>query len=131
MIRTMYNLEKQDSKNIIKCSQIDNIQRENVLTMDEEKAVLKRAGQNVNLMYKQEATKIKANMEKLKNRKEVFDILDEKRALEKAIKKNTETYNNLSKENKEIYNKMKAEAETEAEQLKKASTESIKNSTAE
>lgn len=123
MIRTMYNLEKQDSKNIIKCSQIDNIQRENVLTMEEEKAVLKRAGQNVNLMYKQEATRIKSNIEKLKNQKEIFDVLDEKRTLEKAIKENTEKYNNLSKENKEIYNRMKAEAE----QLNRQSKEDIKN----
>lgn len=127
MVRTIYNLEKQDCKNIIKCSQIDNIQRENVLTMEEEKAVLKRAGQNVNLMYKQEATRIKSNMEKIKNQKEIFDVLDEKRTLEKAIKENTEKYNNLSKENKEIYNKMKAEAE----QLNKINIENKENKTSE
>lgn len=127
MIRTMYNIQKQKCDNIIKCSQIDNIQRENVLTMEEERAVLKRAGKNVNLMYKQEASKIKANMEKIQNEREVFDILDKKRALEKEIKKNTQLYNNLSEENKKIYNRMKEETE----QLNKVNTENKVNNKTE
>lgn len=119
MIRTMYNIEKQKAENIEECSQIDKIQRTGVMTMAQEKQIINRASiYSRNAMEKQ--AKI-ANEEivEIKREREVFDILDEKRRLDKYIKENTEKYKKLNEESKQIYEKILNEKE-KVEKIEKA-----------
>lgn len=112
MIRTMYNIEEQKNTNIIKCSQDDNVQRVGVLTFEQEKMMILRAGQTTRNSMEKEAKISQKEIVELKREKEVLDVIDEKRKLDKQIKQNTEKYNQLSEENKQLYQKIK-EAETE------------------
>lgn len=107
MIRTMYNIEEQESSNIIKCNQNDNIQRVGVLTFEQEKRMILRAGQITSKAMEREAKISEKEITELKREKEVLDVIDEKRRLDKQIKNNTERYKQLSEENKQLYQKLK------------------------
>lgn len=115
MIRTMYNLEKQKAENILKCSQIDNIQRIGVLTMEQEKQIILRAGKATRNVMEKEAKIVDKEIVKQKREREVLDLIDEKRALDKEIRKNNEKLKGLSEESKAIYERIKAE-ETQGKQ---------------
>lgn len=120
MIRTIYNIEKQKAENIEKCSQIDNIQRTGVMTMEQEKQIIKRASlYSRNAMEKQ--AKVADNeIAEIKREREVFDILDEKRRIDKYIKENNEKFKTLNEESKQIYDRIikEQEKETKNETLK-------------
>lgn len=119
MIRTMYNIEKQKSTNIIKCSQNDNVQRVGVLTFEQEKRIILRAGQVTRNVIEKEAKILQKEIVELKREKEVLDVLDEKRKLDKQIKQNTEKYKQLDEENKKLYKALEeAERETTKETTK-------------
>lgn len=117
MIRTMYNIEEQESTNILKCDQNDNVQRIGVLTFEQEKRMVIKAGQITRNSMEKEAEISQKEIIELKREKEVLDVIDEKRRLDKQIKQNTERYNQLSEENKQLYEKMK-ETETIKETIK-------------
>lgn len=107
MIRTMYNIAEQESTNIIKCNQNDNIQRVGVLTFEQEKRMILRAGQVTRNAIEKESKITEKEIVEMKREKEVLDVIDEKRRLDKQIKQNTERYKQLSEENKELYKKLK------------------------
>lgn len=119
MIRTMYNLNEQEAENIIKCSQIDNVQRVGVLTLEQEKQIIMRAGKTTKNILEKEAKIVEKEIVEQKREKEVLDLIDHKRALDKAIRKNNKKLQELSEENKELYNRIKQQQE---EQIKKAET---------
>lgn len=122
MIRTMYNIEKQKAENIEKCSQMDNIQRTGVMTMEQEKQIIKRASlYSRNAMEKQ--AKVADNeIAEIKREREVFDILDEKRRIDKYIKENNEKFKTLDEESKQIYEKIMKEQEKEVKTETKTET---------
>ena len=62
----------------------------------------------------------------MKREKEVLDVIDEKRRLDKQIKQNTERYKQLSEENKELYKKLK-----ETEKVKDTVKDTADNTTKE
>lgn len=113
MIRTIYNTDEQKPENIEKCSQMDNIQRTGVMTMEQEKQIIKRASlYNRNAMEKQ-AKVADSEIAEIKREREVFDILDEKRRIDKYIKENNEKFKTLNEESKQIYEKIIKEQEKE------------------
>lgn len=109
MIRTMYNLEKQKAENILKCSQIDNIQRIGVLTMEQEKQIILRAGKITRNVMEKEAKIVDKEIVEQKREREVLDLIDQKRILDKEIKNNNKKLQELSEESKAIYERIKAE----------------------
>lgn len=117
MIRTMYNLEKQKAENILKCSQIDNVQRIGVLTMEQEKQIILRAGKVTRNVMEKEAKIVDKEIVEQKREREVLDLIDQKRILDKEIRKNNEKLKELSEESKAIYKRIKAEEkQTQREQ---------------
>lgn len=119
MIRTMYNLDKQKAENILKCSQIDNIQRVGVLTMEQEKQIILRAGKTTRNVMEREAKIVDKEIVELKREREVLDLIDQKRALDKEIRKNNNKLKELSEESKEIYNRIIKEQEEQIKQAEK------------
>lgn len=117
MIRTMYNLDKQKAENILKCSQIDNVQRVGILTMEQEKQIILRAGKTTKNVMEKEVKIVDKEITELKREREVLDLIDQKRALDKEIRKNNEKLKGLSEESKQIYDRIKKEQE---QQLKQA-----------
>lgn len=111
MIRTMYNLEKQKAENILKCSQIDNVQRIGVLTMEQEKQIILRAGKITRNVMEKEAKIVDKEIVEMKREREVLDLIDQKRALDKEIRKNNKKLEGLSEESKAIYERIKVEEE--------------------
>lgn len=126
MIRTMYNIAEQKSTNIIKCNQNDNIQRVGVLTFEQEKRMILRAGQVTRNAIEKESKITEKEIVEMKREKEVLDVIDEKRRLDKQIKQNTERYKQLSEENKELYKKLK-----ETEKVKDTVKDTADNTTKE
>lgn len=126
MIRTMYNIKEQKSTNIIKCNQNDNIQRVGVLTFEQEKRIILRAGQVTRNVMEKESKIIEKEIVELKREREVLDVIDEKRKLDKQIKQNTERYKQLSEENKQLYKKLK-----ETEKVKDTVNNTVDNTTKE
>ena len=126
MIRTMYNIEEQKSTNIIKCNQNDNIQRVGVLTFEQEKRMILRAGQVTRNAMEKESKILEKEIVEMKREREVLDVIDEKRRLDKQIKQNTERYKQLSEENKELYKKLK-----ETEKVKDTIKDTVDNTTKE
>lgn len=122
MIRTMYNLEKQKAENILKCSQIDNVQRIGVLTMEQEKQIILRAGKVTRNVMEKEAKIVDKEIVEQKREREVLDLIDQKRALDKEIRNNNKKLQELSEESKAIYEKIKAE-EKQAQEKQKEITE--------
>lgn len=116
MIRTMYNLEEQEAENIIECSQIDNIQRVGVLTMEQEKQIILRAGKTTRNVIEKEAKIIDKEIVEQKREREVLDLIDQKRALDNEIRKNNKKLQELSEESKVIYNRIKKEQEEQTKQ---------------
>lgn len=116
MIRTMYNLNKQKAENILKCSQIDNIQRVGVLSMEQEKQIILRAGKVTRNVMEREAKIVDKEIVELKREREVLDLIDQKRALDKEIKKNNNKLKELSEESKELYNMIMKEQEEQITQ---------------
>lgn len=92
--------------NIISLPQLDNIQREGVLTMRQEKILLEKAGQLLTKTIDKNVQVADAEIEALNKEKEIFDILDEKREIDKIVKKNKEEFERLKKENGDIINKV-------------------------
>ena len=119
MIRTMYNLDEQEAENIIKCDQVDNVQRVGVLTLEQEKQIIMRAGKVTRNVLEREAKIVDKEIIEQKREREVLDLIDHKRALDKEIRKNNKKLQELSEENKELYNRIKKQQE---EQIKKAET---------
>lgn len=119
MIRTMYNINKQKPENILICSQIDNIQRVGVMTMEQEKQIILRAGKTTRNVMEKEAKIVDKEIVEQKREREVLDLIDQKRALDKEIRKNNKKLQELSEESKEIYNRIKKEQEEKAKQTEK------------
>lgn len=119
MIRTMYNLNKQKAENIIKCDQVDNIQRVGVLTMEQEKKIILRAGKITRNVMEKEAKIADKEIVEMKREREVLDIIDEKRKLDKQIRINNNKLKELSEENKELYNRIMKEQEEQTKQTEK------------
>lgn len=115
MIRTQYNIDKQKAENIIKCSQEDKVQRVGVLTMEQEKKIILRAGQITRNVMQKEAKIVDQEIVEMKREREVLDIIDEKKRLDKQIKINNKKLEELSEENKEIYKKIMAKTNTKKE----------------
>ena len=118
MIRTMYNLDKQKAENILKCSQIDNVQRIGVLTMEQEKQIILRAGKTTRNVLEREAKIVDKEIVELKREREVLDLIDQKRALDKEIRKNNNKLKELSEESKEMYKRIVKEQEELERQTK-------------
>lgn len=126
MIRTMYNLKEQEAENILKCSQIDNIQRVGILTMEQEKQIILRAGRVTRNVMEKEARIVDKEIIEQKREREVLDLIDQKRILDKEIKNNNKKIQELSEESKEIYNRIKEEQIKQAkkeEQIKQTKRE--------
>lgn len=115
MIRTQYNIDKQKAENIIKCSQEDKVQRVGVLTMEQEKKIILRAGQVTRNVMQKEAKIVDKEIAEMKREREVLDIIDEKKRLDKQIKINNKKLQELSEENKEIYKKIMEKTNTKKE----------------
>lgn len=95
--------------NIISLPQKDNIQREGVLSMRQEKVLLEKAGHLLTKTIDKNVQIADAEIEALDREKEIFDILDEKRVLDDFIKKNKEEYEKLKKERGEILSQIEKE----------------------
>lgn len=119
MIRTMYNLEKQKAENILKCSQIDNVQRVGVLTMEQEKQIILRAGKTTRNVMEREAKIVDKEIVEMKREREVLDLIDQKRILDKEIRNNNNKLKELSEESKAIYNRIIKEQEEQVKQAEK------------
>lgn len=119
MIRTMYNLNEQRAENIIKCSQIDNIQRIGVLTMEQEKQIILRAGRTTRNVMEKETKIVEKEIIEQKREREVLDLIDQKRKLDNEIRKNNNKLKELSEESKIIYNRLVKEQEQQIKQAEK------------
>lgn len=114
IIRKQSDIAK--DKTIIRCVQGDNVQREGVLSLKQEIQLLERSGK----LLSQSIDKNIKNMEeeiKVERRfKEALDLIDEKRILDKAIKKNTDEINRMKQENKEILEMVEKQTKAETVQ---------------
>lgn len=96
MVRQRYTDYKVDS--IFECPQGDNIQREGVISFDQEAQLIKRASVNMSNYDFSEET-----LEPDYNQKEAIDIIGEKKEIDKIIKNNKKEY---EKEKEIIKNKI-------------------------
>lgn len=97
MVRQRY--KDYEVNSIFKCPQGDNIQREGVISFNEEAQLIKRASINMaNYVFPEE------DLESDYNQKETLDIIGEKKELDKMIKNNKKEY---EKEKKIIEEKIK------------------------
>lgn len=112
IIRTQKDVFEDNTENI-KCSQIDNVQREGVLSISEEVRLFNRQKQNIAKNIDISKAETSAEVTREKRLKEVHDIIDEKREIDKLIKKNKEKISQLQEEQKEIYSQLEAEINME------------------
>lgn len=110
IIRTEKDTE--NDKTIIICEQGDNIQREGVLNLKQEIQLLERSGKLLANSIDKNIENMEQEIKVERRLKEALDVLDEKRVLDKAIKKNTEEMERLKKENKEILEMAEKEMKT-------------------
>lgn len=97
MVRQRY--QDYEVNSVFKCPQEDNIQREGVISFDQEAQLIKRASVNMsNYDFSEE------EIEQDYNQKEAIDIIGEKKELDKIIKNNKKEY---EKEKEIIKNKIK------------------------
>lgn len=105
MVRQRY--EDYEVNSIFKCPQRDKIQREGVISFNEEAQLIKRASANMaNYVFPE------TDLEPDYNQKETLDIIGEKKEIDKIIKNNKKEY---EKEKEIVKNKIK---EFQQEQLK-------------
>lgn len=87
---------EKDHSNIIECSQVDNIQRTNVVTLSQEVKALEKLGKGKtiprNVEYQSEGLK-----ERTEN-KEALDTMDDVKIIQKEYNKKKNQYNELKKE---------------------------------
>ena len=108
MVRQRY--KDYEVNSIFKCPQEDNIQREGVISFDQEAQLIKRASVNMNnYVFPEE------DLEPDYNQKETLDIIGEKKELDKMIKNNKKEY---EKEKKILKDKI-AELELQYQQLQR------------
>ena len=108
IVRTQKDVFEDNTENI-ECSQIDNIQREGVLSITDEIRLFNRQKQTITKNIDISKAETSAEVTKEKRLKEVHDIIDEKRELDKLVKKNKEKINQLQEEQKQIYSQLEAE----------------------
>ena len=106
MIRQRY--KDYETNSVFKCPQGDNIQREGVISFEQEAQLIKKASTNMaNYVFPEES------IEPDYNQKETLDIIGEKKEMDKIIEHNKKELENLKKETrksmKEEYEKMKQE----------------------
>nr|DAJ65713.1 MAG TPA: hypothetical protein [Microviridae sp.] len=97
MVRQRY--KDYEINSVFKCPQEDNIQREGVISFDQEAQLIKRASTNMaNYVFPEN------DLEPDYNQKETLDIIGEKKEIDKIIKNNKKEY---EKEKEIIKNKIK------------------------
>lgn len=96
---------------IIITRQGDDVQRSGVLTLNQEKMLLERAGKVLNKTIAKNVKEINDEIVEQRKLKESIDIFDEKRKLDKNIEENNRKYNELKKEQKQYIDMLKAEQE--------------------
>lgn len=105
-IRTQENVFEDDSKAII-CSQIDNVQREGVLSIKDEIKLFEASKRNINRNIDISKEVTNETITKERRIKEVHDLFDETKAINKLVKENAEKVKNLGKEQAELLNNLK------------------------
>ena len=111
-------------KTMIRCKQGDNVQREGVLSLKQEIQLMERSGKLLTNAIDKNIKNMEEEIKVEKRFKEALDLIDEKRILDKAIKKNTDEITKLKKENKEILEMVEKQAKAETAQ-KESSTNNI------
>lgn len=104
--RTIEQYEK-ESNNIIECSQEDNIQREGVQSIYDEKKLLERKGIGIYQKKIRPEEIDEENITEVGKYRESFDIIDEHRADLEIIEKNKKEYNNIKQNTEKMINDLK------------------------
>lgn len=108
--RTIEQYEEENN-NIIECDQQDNIQREGVQSIYDEKRILERKGIGIYQKKIKEEEIDEENIAEVKRYNESFDIIDEHREELKEIKKHKDEYNKTKQETERMMNDLKQERE--------------------
>lgn len=107
-IRTQKDVFKDDSKPIV-CSQIDNIQREGVLSIRDEIKLFEASKKYINKNIDISKAVTNEMITKERRIKEVHDLFDETKAINRLVKENAEKVKSLGEEQRELLNSLKAE----------------------
>lgn len=104
----MFNLPKIDD-NVIECSQIDNIDRDNCITIAEERAAIERAGISYQSQLEGMKNAVNEDAEFRRSELEILDIMDQERKAKVEYEKLNKQLEELKKERKEIYEKIQTD----------------------
>lgn len=104
--RTMEQYEEENN-NIIECEQKDNIQREGVQSIYDEKRILERKGIGIYKKKINEEEIDEENITEVKRYNESFDIIDEHREELKEIKRHKDEYNKIKQNTEKMINDFK------------------------
>ena len=96
---------------IVVTRQGDDVQRSGVLTLNQEKMLLEKAGKVLSKTIEKNVKELNNEIVEQKKLQESIDIFDEKRKLEKSIEENTKKYNKLKEEQKQYIEILKKEQE--------------------
>lgn len=103
---------------IIVTKQGDYVQRSGVLTLNQEKMLLERAGKALNKTIAKNIEEVNNEIVEQRKLQESIDIFDEKRKLDKDIEENTKKFNKLKEEQKQYIEILKMETENKKAQAK-------------
>ena len=104
--RTIEQYEEENN-NIIECDQQDNIQREGVQSIYDEKRILERKGIGIYQKKVKEEEIDEENITEVKRYNESFDIIDEHREELKEIKRHKDEYNKIKQNTEKMINDFK------------------------
>lgn len=105
IIRTQLDVFEDTTKPII-CNQIDKVQREGVLSINEEIKLFEQQKKFINKNIDISKAELKTQLEKDRKLKEVHDLFDEKIIIDKMLKKNKEKIENLQEERKQMFKEL-------------------------
>lgn len=116
--RTIEQFEKENN-NIIECEQEDNVQREGVQSIYDEKRLLERKGIGI---YQKKIKPEDINEEdvtEVKKYNESFDIIDEHRTEQEIIEQNKKNYTKIKLDTEKMINDLRQQRKEEYRQIAK------------